>query len=46
MKKHLNKKFGTAFIGSLGTIIYAGVVQMLIVGDFQEIVKFRGVGVE
>ena len=46
MKKHLNKQFGTAFIGSLGTIISAGVVQMMIVGDFQQIVKFRGVGEE
>ena len=46
MKKHLNKQFCTAFFGSLGTIISAGVVQMMIVGDFQQIVKFRGVGEE
>ena len=46
MKKYLNKQFGTAFIGSLGTILSAMVVQMMIVGDFQQIVKFRGVGEE
>ena len=46
MKRDLNKQFGTAFFGSLGTIISAGVVQMMIVGDFQQIVKFRGVGEE
>ena len=46
MKRYLNKQFGTAFVGSLGTIISAGVVQMMIVGDFQQIVKFRGVGEE
>jgi hypothetical protein len=46
MKRYLNKQFGTAFFGSLGTIISAGVVQMMIVGDFQQIVKFRGVGEE
>ena len=46
MKRYLNKQSGTAFFGSLGTIISAGVVQMMIVGDFQQIVKFRGVGEE
>ena len=46
MKKYLNKQFGTAFFGSLGTILSSMVVQMMIVGDFQKIVKFRGVGEE
>ena len=46
MKKYLNKQFGTAFFGSLGTILSAMVVQMMIVGDLQKIVKFRGVGEE
>ena len=46
MKKHLNKQFRTAFLGSLGTILSVMVVQMMIVGDFQQIVKFRGVGEE
>lgn len=46
MKRYLNKQFGTAFFGSLGTIISAGVVQMMIAGNFQQIVKFRGVGEE
>lgn len=46
MKKHPNKQFGMAFLGSLGAIAAAGVVQMMIVGDFQQIVKFRGVGEE
>ena len=46
MKRYLNKQFGTAFFGSLGTIISSGVVQMMIVGDLQKIVKFQGVGEE
>jgi hypothetical protein len=46
MKKYLNKQFGTAFFGSLGTILSSMVVQMMIVGDFQKIVRFRGVGEE
>ena len=46
MKRYLNKQFGTAFFGSLGTILSSMVVQMMIVGDFQKIVKFRGVGEE
>ena len=46
MKRYLNKKFGTAFFGSLGTILSAMVVQMMIVGDLQKIVKFQGVGEE
>jgi hypothetical protein len=46
MKRYLNKQFGTALFGSLGTILSAMVVQMMIVGDLQKIVKFRGVGEE
>ena len=46
MKNHLNKKFGTAFLGSLGTILCILVVQAMVSGDFQKIVKFRGVGEE
>ena len=46
MKRYLNKQFGTAFFGSLGTILSAMVVQMMIVGDLQKIVKFQGVGEE
>ena len=46
MKKYLNKQFGTAFLASLGTIISAMVVQAMVAGDFQKIVKFRGVGEE
>jgi hypothetical protein len=46
MKKYLNKQFRTAFLGSLGTILSVMVVQMMIVGDLQKIVKFRGVGEE
>ena len=46
MKRYLNKQFGTAFFGSLGTILSSMVVQMMIVGDFQKIVRFRGVGEE
>ena len=46
MKRYLNKQFGTAFFGSLGTILCSMVVQMMIAGDLQEIVKFRGVGEE
>ena len=46
MKKHLNKQFRTAFLGSLGTILSVMVVQMMIVGDFQKIVGFQGVGEE
>ena len=46
MKSHINKKFGTAFFGSLGTIVAAMVVQAMVAGDLQKIVKFRGVGEE
>jgi len=46
MKRYLNKQFGTAFFASLGTIICAMVVESMISGDFQKIVKFRGVGEE
>lgn len=46
MKNHLNKKFGTAFLGSLGTILCIIVVQSMVSGDFQKVVKFRGVGEE
>jgi len=46
MKKYLNKQFGTAFLGSLGTILSIMVVQAMVAGDFQKIVKFRGVGEE
>jgi hypothetical protein len=46
MKNHLNKKFGTAFLGSLGTILCILVIQAMVAGDFQKIVKFRGVGEE
>ena len=46
MKKHLNKQFCTAFLGSLGTILSVMVVQMMIVGDLQKIVKFQGAGEE
>ena len=46
MKKYLNKQFSTAFFASLGTIISAMVVEGMIAGDFQKIVKFRGVGEE
>lgn len=46
MKNHLNKKFSTAFLGSLGTILCILVVQSMVAGDFQKIVKFRGVGEE
>ena len=46
MKKHLNNQFRTAFLGSLGTILSVMVVQMMIVGDLQKIVKFQGVGEE
>ena len=46
MKKHINKQFRTAFLGSLGTILSVMVVQMMIVGDLQKIVKFQGVGEE
>ena len=46
MKRYLNKKFGTAFLGSLGTILCIIVVQSMVSGDLQKIVKFRGVGEE
>ena len=46
MKKHLNKQFCTAFLGSLGTILSVMVVQAMIAGDFQKIVGFQGVGEE
>jgi hypothetical protein len=46
MKKYLNKQFATTFFGSLGTIVAAMVVQAMIAGDLQKIVKFRGVGEE
>jgi len=46
MKRYLNKQFGTAFLGSLGTIVCAMVVEAMIAGDFQNIVHFRGVGEE
>ena len=46
MKRYLNKQFGTAFFASLGTIICAMVVEGMIAGDFQKIVKFRGIGEE
>ena len=46
MKKYLNKQFATAFFGSLGTIVAAMVVQAMIAGDLQKIVKFQGVGEE
>ena len=46
MKRYLNKKFGTAFIGTLVTIISILVVNWMITGDFQKIVHFRGVGEE
>lgn len=35
-----------AFLGSLGTIAAAGVVQAMVVGDLQKIIKFQGVGEE
>jgi hypothetical protein len=46
MKKYLNKQFATTFFGSLGTIVAAMVVQAMIAGDLQKIVKFQGVGEE
>ena len=46
MKRYLNKQFGTAFVGTLGTIVCVMVVNWMIMGDFQKIVKFRGVGEE
>ena len=46
MKRYLNKQFGTAFVGTLGTIVCAMVVSWMVTGDFQKIVKFRGVGEE
>ena len=46
MKRYLNKQFGTAFVGTLGTIVCVMIVNWMIMGDFQKIVKFRGVGEE
>jgi hypothetical protein len=46
MKRYLNKKFGTAFGGTLGTITCAMIVNWMVTGDFQRVVHFRGVGEE
>lgn len=46
MKRYINKQFGTAFVGTLGTIVCAMVVNWMITGDFQKVVRFRGVGEE
>ena len=46
MKRYLNKQFGTAFVGTLGTIVCVMIVNWMIMGDFQKIVRFRGVGEE
>ena len=46
MKRYLNKQFGTAFVGTLGTIVCAMVVNWMVTGDFQRVVKFKGVGEE
>lgn len=46
MKRYLNKQFGTAFAGTLGTIVCVMIVSWMVTGDFQKIVKFRGVGEE
>jgi hypothetical protein len=46
MKKYINKQFGTSFVGTLGTIVCAMVVNWMVTGDFQKVVKFRGVGEE
>ena len=46
MKRYLNKQFGTAFVGTLGTIVCVMIVNWMIMGDFQKIVKFRGGGEE
>jgi hypothetical protein len=43
MKRYLNKKFGTAFGGTLGTITCAMIVNWMVTGDFQRVVRFRGV---
>ena len=46
MKKYINKQFGTAFVGTLGTIVCAMIVNWMVTGEFQKIVKFAGVGEE
>lgn len=46
MKRYLNKQFGTAFIGTLGTIVCVMIVNWMVTGDFQRVVHFRGVGEE
>ena len=46
MKKYINKKVGTAFAGTLGTIVCAMIINWMIMGEFQKIVKFAGVGEE
>lgn len=46
MKKYINKQFGTAFAGTLGTIVCAMIINWMIMGEFQKIVKFAGVGEE
>lgn len=42
MKKHLNKQFGTAFLGTLGTFCCVMIVKLMVEGKLQEIVPFRG----
>lgn len=46
MKKHLNRQFGTAFAGTIVTYTCGVVIISMILGEFQKIVKFAGVGEE
>lgn len=46
MKKHLNRQFGTAFAGTIVTYTCGMVISSMILGEFQKIVKFAGVGEE
>lgn len=43
MKRYINKKFGTAFLGTLGAIVSSMVVVLMLSGDFQKSVHFAGI---
>ena len=46
MKNKSNKKFRPALIGTLGAVLSFFVTVLMVTGDFQEVVHFRGVGEE
>lgn len=46
MKRYLNRRFATAFAGTIATYTCGMIISCMIIGEFQQIVKFAGVGEE